>query len=329
MRSPQAVFDGKHRSIALLRAFFSEDKVTKINTACFIEKDLLVSSDNDVHRADSLVIEFEKHFYPATCIGFDGITNVAVIRLHATIPEAVPVTFEQALLPNVGTRIANVNYQQGLNPCVLPGIVTGLNYIYGDKLWPTTLIRVNLPSDHGESGSPIFDLKGHCIGLFVVHLSDIHSSFAIPARALQKICNDIIHCGSVQYGYVGVETEMAVDPKTQESGVYIRGVTKTSPASVAGIQANDKILKIGGVPINFYSDLVDATFFTYPGQNLIIAVNRNGKEQDFSIRVAEHPSRAQSLKDIPIPSKSHPQDIEGKEDPSKSKEIDIKIKDSP
>jgi S1-C subfamily serine protease len=65
-----------------------------------------------------------------------------------------------------------------------------------------------------------------------------------------------------------------LDTKSAGKGIAVRGFARGSGAKAAGIEANDRILRIGGEPISSYSDIRIAMLDRRPGQKVKVEVLR-------------------------------------------------------
>ena len=66
------------------------------------------------------------------------------------------------------------------------------------------MIRSSLPLGPGEIGAPIFNLNGNFVGIAHAALSDLGSSFILPADACLRIRDGLLLSGNVEYGWFGV-----------------------------------------------------------------------------------------------------------------------------
>ena len=96
-------------------------------------------------------------------------------------------------------------------------------------------------------------------------------------------------------GFLGINME-DLSPQLGEyfgvkdgEGVLLTEVVADSPAEKAGLKAGDVILKVGDETITSTSDLHEAMAETEPGQELAVAVKRQGKDQSFKVTLGEAP----------------------------------------
>ena len=154
----------------------------------------------------------------------------------------------------------------------------------------------------GNSGGPLFNIKGEVIGINSQIFSDgggyIGISFAIPINTAVDTANQIIKSGKVSRGRIGIEMEQqAISDELAESlglgktpGVMIAKVEKDAPADKAGIQSKDIIRKVNGQVVKGNIDVVRSISSRAPGSKVTLTIWRKGVEKDYVVTVAEAPS---------------------------------------
>lgn len=280
-----------------------------MGTGFFISSDgHVVTNANVIDGAQAVYIEYNKKSYPAQFIGADGVTNVCILKteLDPNYCSFLSIAQLQDDLP-VASFLIGITCEMGLDPGPVLGLLTGYNLYYGDQTLPTTHIRSDIPSDGGEGGGPVFDINGRFVGMMVASLTDIRSSFILPAKAMIRVRDDILFSGGVSYGYLGlrIDEETAVHAGQP---LLIAEVLPNSPAAKAGIAPNDVLLYIDGHKMNHLSDLHNASFFCRPGNFLNIEVSRKGKIVSFSVKIEETPRQeneiflpAEGIPSLPAP----------------------------
>ncbi len=73
-------------------------------------------------------------------------------------------------------------------------------------------------------------------------------------------------------------------PANPEAQLTVAEFAEISPARAAGIEVGDRILAIGGERVGDFREVQDAILL-YPGRNLDIAVERDGRERSFAVPV--------------------------------------------
>ena len=261
--------------------------ILKIGTGFFISNEGHVMTNATItHAASHVWIEHQGTPYEAQVLGYDAQTNLSILRV-TNPPEVDPVSLTDTnTLPEPGILLVSVTCKLGMDPGPSIGLVTGHNTYYADQMWPTTYIRCDIPHDGAEGGSPVFDLNGRFIGMMVVSLPEIRSSFLLPALAAKRVRDDIIFSGKVSYSYLGLEVDQGA-VRLSGQPIVISRIIPDSPADEANLEFGDVILSLDGKPTQSLADLRNITFFARPGQLLPIRVRRGKKDLQLSIRLGE------------------------------------------
>ena len=87
------------------------------------------------------------------------------------------------------------------------------------------------------------------------------------------------------YGaYLGTIPDMA---SGEAGGVKITGVSKGSPAELAGMQGGDMITKIGDYDVTNLEDMTGALRSYKPGDKVVIVVMRDGAEKKLDVTLGK------------------------------------------
>lgn len=246
-------------------------------------------------KSSNLFIRFEDKLYEAESLGYDAATNVSIICTKDLPENASFVNLNDFHhQPLTGTLLLSASCKIGMEVSPTLGMLSGYNRSYGEEIiLPTACIRSNIPADGGDAGAPVFDLNGRFIGLIIASLPEIHSSFLLPTIALQRIKEDILFSGKVNYAFIGIEVDSTYTKKLNYP-VRVGIVVPDSPAAAAGILHNDIIVKMGDTPIESLPDLRHASFFAQPGKYVTLTIKRGSTLLQIPIK----PSLAQNLEKI-------------------------------
>jgi serine protease Do len=117
--------------------------------------------------------------------------------------------------------------------------------------------------------------------------------FAIPSSMAKIIIPQLKEKGSVVRGMLGVQIQM-ITPELAKSfglkepmGALVAEVNPGSPAAKVGLQRGDIIIEYNGIPIKEMHELPRLVAGTPPGKTAALKVLRNGKEQNFTVTIAE------------------------------------------
>jgi len=135
-----------------------------------------------------------------------------------------------------------------------------------------TLLQTDAKLNLGCSGGVLLNLSGEMIGLTTARAaisgSETAGGFAVPLDGAMKRIIDRLREGvEVEYGFLGVTS-----PAKATGGVRISAPIPGSPASRAGLQVNDVIESINGVPLREADDLYLTIATTLAGSEATLVV---------------------------------------------------------
>lgn len=277
-------------------------------TGFFISRngDILTTHAKDLQNNALVYVDFEGVRYRADVVGTDPVTSLALLHLSPTPKNfAVLDLADSPQPPPIGTMLMAITSKQGQTPGPSTGMVQGYNVNFADVRLPTLHLRVNIPDEGAEGGSPVLDLQGRLVGIMLGGLPDSHWSFVLPTHAAQRVRDDLQTHGKVVYGQFGFEIKQESDQQTGVS-VVISSVDYDphSPALAAGLKVGDVLKSIGNTTINSDMDLRQAWFFSRPGEDLPVTVLRDGQPLNMTLHTGEMqvaPSPTQAAEPKPAP----------------------------
>ena len=146
-------------------------------------------------------------------------------------------------------------------------------------------IQTDASINQGNSGGPLFNLKGEVVGINTAIIApgqsgSIGIGFAIPANAAEKVIDQLINFGETRRGWLGVRIQVtkeiaeAVELKKSE-GALVASVGENSPADKAGIKAGDIILEFDGKKIDTMRTLPKVVANTKVGKSVQLKIWRD------------------------------------------------------
>lgn len=249
----------------------------------------ILTTRSVVYEANQIWIEHDRVAYPAVVLGEDRRNNVALIKA-----EIMPQDFSFIRLddsndqPPIASMVMGISLPLEFNPTPSFGMVTGYESSVYRVAFQTTHLRTNIFFGLGEGGTPVLDLNGRLVGMNVLTLLDIPSSYILPTRALFRIRDDLMFAGEVVYSWFGIEGRETTEI-IQGSRVVVDEVVPGGPAEEVGIAAGDRLLEIGEFEIRTPSDVRNARFFARVGRFIRVKVLRGEEEREFSLKVAAVP----------------------------------------
>jgi S1-C subfamily serine protease len=128
----------------------------------------IVTNDHVVQGASRIRVGFNGGVsYPATIVGADPSSDLAVIRVEAPKAALHPLAFEDAGGIRVGDPVYAIGNPFGLDRTMTAGIVsaTRRDIQSPNGLTIPNAIQTDAPINHGNSGGPLLDARGRVIGV--------------------------------------------------------------------------------------------------------------------------------------------------------------------
>ena len=253
-----------------------------------------------VSGASNITVTIGDTDYPATVVGEDDTSDVAVLKIDAT--DLTPATVGNSDSLAVGESVLAVGNPLGeLGGTVTSGIVSALNRsvtIQGTSSTNTmSLIQMDASVSPGNSGGGLFNMNGELVGIVNAKSSDSDAEglgFAIPVNDAVKVAQELLENGYVTgRPYLGISYYAVTDAQTAAQlgvnayGVYIVEVVKGGPADKAGLQAGDRIVSVDGSEVATQSDLGTLMQNHKAGDTIEITVARGGQMQTVNVTLGE------------------------------------------
>jgi serine protease Do len=237
-------------------------------------------------EADNFLIEFNGKKYPARQVLADIRSGTAILKIDAVTP-ALPIGKSEEL--EVATPVVSIGYPLDLPKTPSFGMVAGFDRKYLGRYFPTTHVRVNLPTQRGEAGAPLLNMKGEVIGIVVSSLENNSSCYAVPIEAAEKIRSDFVRFGEARHGWVGINVSEAPAP-VEGSRAEMTQIMEGTPAATSGIKPGDILLQVGRTKVTQPEDVLDASFFITAGDTVPITVVRGEQKLTFNVQAELHPA---------------------------------------
>jgi len=237
-------------------------------------------------EAGNFTIEFAGKKYPARQLLADIRSGTAMLKIDETTP-ALPIGKSEEL--EVATPVVAVGYPLDLPETPNFGMVAGFDHKYLGRYFSTTHLRVNLPTQRGEAGAPLLNMKGEVVGIVVSSLENNSACYAVPIEAAEKIRSDFVRFGEARHGWIGGNISEAPEP-VEGSRAEMTQVMEDTPAARAGIKRGDILLQVGRKKVTQPEDVLDASFFITAGDNVPITVMRGNQKLTFHVQAELHPA---------------------------------------
>ena len=172
-------------------------------------------------------------------------------------------------------------------------------------------IQTDAAINHGNSGGPLFDMKGHVVGVDTAMVSLTEASaglgLAIPSDAAEFVVGRLMQYGWVRPGWIGIKIqqvtlEMAHAMGMQRpQGSIVSWITPGGPAEHAGIAIGDVVLKYGDDAPHDERALLRDIVKTPVGQAVNVIIQRENNQLTLPVTIAEWPRSKWEERDAPLP----------------------------
>ncbi|MBQ1252101.1 MAG: trypsin-like peptidase domain-containing protein [Firmicutes bacterium] len=232
--------------------------------------------------------------YPATVVGADATTDIAVLQIRAKDLPTAEIGTSADL--QVGQDVVVIGNPLGeeFSGSVTTGIISALDrQVEFDDGSVYDYIQTDAAINSGNSGGPLMNMQGQVIG---VNAAKIDSSvaegmgFAIPIDDVVPVVNDLIEYGYVtERPYIGIAGESLNEQYSSfynlPMGVHVTAITEGSPAADSKIQVDDIITHINGIAVSSVGQLNNVKNDYKPGDTVELTVYRYSTEKTFTVEV--------------------------------------------
>jgi len=287
----------------------------------------IVTNNHVVENAQKVEVTFaDGTVAPATVVGTDVYSDLAVIKVDVPAAELHPVQMADSTQAKVGELTIAIGNPFGLAGTMTTGIIsalgrsypvdnassTGPNYIIPD------VIQTDASINPGNSGGVLVNDQGQVLGVtFAIESNTRQSSgvgFVIPAAIVQRVVPSLIQNGSYEHSYIGIsganlvpELATAMGLSANQHGALVEDVTANGPAEKAGLRASAKQVTINGQQTTVGGDVITAidgqaiksmddliaylADSTSVGQKVTLTVLRDGKETSVEVTLGARPKQ--------------------------------------
>ena len=228
---------------------------------------------------------------PATLVGRDPTTDIAVLRTQAT--GLNPASLSEPDVLRVGHLVLALG-RPGAAPLATLGIVSAL----GDA-WTTSLggrvdryLQTDVAMYPGFSGGPLVGVDGRVGGINSSALLR-GMSVTVPVPTVRRVVEALLSHGRVRRGYLGVSAQAVRLPEAtarelgQETGLLLATVEPGSPAEQGGLLMGDTILSLDGEPVRNLDYLLGTLTGDRIGTEAKARILRGGRFQELQLTIGE------------------------------------------
>ncbi len=269
------------------------------------DKYLYIATNNHVVAdANSVSVKFnDDSVYSATVKGTDSDSDLAVVEVKVsdlssdTLGNIKVATLGNSDEIKVGAQAIAIGNALGYGTSVTVGYISAKDREVSGEDNNMKLLQTDAAINPGNSGGALVDSKGAVIGINSSKYAETSvegMGFAIPINTATPIINSIIKAEKVsedEQAYLGIRgTDVSseyAEYYNMPQGIYVSEATENAPASKAGIQKGDIIVKFNGSDVKSMEGLQEKLALCKAGDKVEVVVKRadNGEYKEKKVTV--------------------------------------------
>ena len=272
----------------------------------------ILTNNHVIEGADAVQLEFNDSDkkVDAKIVGGDKYADVAVLTIEDS-DDYTAVELGDVDSLKLGDTIFTVGSPMGVNykGTVTKGILSGKDRMVDVSISNSSVtdyymkvIQIDAAVNPGNSGGPLCDVSGKVIGLISLKIvqDEVEGmGFAIPIEDAIKYASIIETGKEVVRPYVGISMldldneyylwqNKIMVPDGVEEGIAIISVESNSPASKAGLQKGDIVVKLGEVSVGSIAEFRYELYKYEVGNKVTLTFYRDGKLQTASVTLGKN-----------------------------------------
>lgn len=313
----------------------SDRKISSLGSGFVIDgkEGLVVTNNHVIDGADEIVINFSdgSKLKVDKVLGKDTKADLALLKVTPKEP-LTDVKFGSSAEVEVGDWVLAIGNPFGLGGSVSVGIISAKSRDINSGPYDDYL-QTDAAINKGNSGGPLFNMKGEVIGVNTAIISPTGGSigigFAVPSDTVAAVIDQLKQFGVTHRGWLGVKIQTVTEDIAETLGVpantgaLISAVTPGSPAATAGLESGDVILKFDGKDVTTMRGLPKLVAQTPIGKSISIDVLRKGARKTLQVAIGQLEEEDDA---VPVNAKEPPKAPEDdKSEPSAATVLGMKV----
>lgn len=261
----------------------------------------IITNNHVIAEADTINVRLiDGKTLPATVVGADEKTDIAVLRVEAGDLPSIPIGDSDQL--RVGEMVLAIGspLSPNLAHSVTSGIVSAKGRSNVGLADYEDFIQTDAAINPGNSGGALINLDGELVGINTAIASRSGGyqgiGFAVPSNMARRVMESLIEHGTVVRGWLGIyiqdidETLAAAMDLDRSEGALVADVTEGGPADDAGIERGDIIVALGGQTVHSATQLRNEVAARQPGSTARLDILRDGKSEHVTVTLDALPT---------------------------------------
>ena len=271
------------------RLYNGASKNEVIGSGIIISNDGYIVTNLHVIEGTKIVeVEMDNgQIYPASLIGFDRRSDLAVIKINP-MDALKPIEVSNSASVRVGDQVIAIGNAFGLGKTFTSGIISATGRDYGNPY--LELIQTDAAINPGNSGGALINHKGNLIGMNTKIYSKTGSyagiGFALPANKMIEVASEIIQYGSVKKSWIGdfrVKLKRFLLNNRVTFGLEILELKNYGPLfKDRKIKPGAIILSVNDKPPS-WENLTYALNNSFPGDEISFKILQDSNVQNFTV----------------------------------------------
>ncbi|HXV73206.1 MAG TPA: DegQ family serine endoprotease [Sphingomonadales bacterium] len=272
-------------------------RATSLGSGFLISADgYIVTNNHVINEAEEITVTLMSgEEYKAEVVGRDGFTDVALLKIEAG-KSLQFAAFGDSDKIRVGEWVITIGNPFGLGGTVTAGIISARNRDINNGPYDD-FIQTDASINRGNSGGPMFNMKGEVIGVNTMIFSptgtNIGIGFAIPSNQVKSVVAQLKEFGRTKRGWIGVTIQQVTQETAgslglaKAEGAIVSEVVADGPSAKAGLKPGDIITVFNGEPIEDWRELPRVVAETGIGKTVKLTVIRDGKSRELTITTGD------------------------------------------
>lgn len=248
----------------------------------------ILTNHHVVDGAAALTVDLEGETHRAWLVGADPDTDLAVVRIDATLLPYAEFGVSESLRP--GQLVIAIGNPLGFQNTVSTEVVSALGRSLRNRSGRLieNVIQTDVSLNPGNSGGPLVDSRGKVVGINTAMIQSAQGiCFAVPVDTANYVVSQIMSRGFVDRPYLGIRGQtVGTNRRNQRllglpkpSTVEVAGVEQGGPAWTSGVRKGDRIHGADGQPVSSMDDLHRILSSRKIGSTFVLELSRGAKSR--------------------------------------------------